>query len=630
MARRLTGLASLGAASTLLLAAMRTVRTVVPNEYLSLGMHSSILLTFNDEIAAAARDGLALFLVVVALVVLSRVIRRWFLGDQRDPGDAILQRIFAACLGALVSILGVFLARNYILAHVSFPELSHPHRRILLLFVGSLIFVSSTWLMSRHHLGALAGRLLLSFGSPKRALTVASVVVFVFSVALLAEQFLVRASAHDRPNILLLVVDTLRADHVGVYGRGLELTPNIDRFAGESAIFLRTTAQGPNTINSSPCILASLYPTEHGYYDYRSRVSDQVVTLAEILRNAGYETLGISTNPHVSSRNGLGQGFDTFLEDLTWKDTDAADVNERFLEWLGADRGEPFFALLWYIDPHVPYDPPRPFVARHLDQDQRQLVSSRTKTPVSDLSEAEIGVSKLLYRAEVSYFDSEFGQLMDELERLGVKEDTMIILTSDHGEAFGEHRDVQGEPLWGHGSSLHSEQIDVPLVIRFPGGERREIFEERVNSIDILPTVLDVAGIDVGTRIKRHQHGSSLLAILDGRDAAERYSFSELISSQHGPYAMRSVQNENTKLVTTYQYKEQHFRPPLEEILSSATGAKESPLSAGSGKKLLDELRRAFSDWEDGLRAYPTSKVFFAKNEQEMLRERLEALGYIQ
>jgi len=165
-------------------------------------------------------------------------------------------------------------------------------------------------------------------------------------------------------NVIIIVSDATRADHLSCYGYELETTPNIDHFAREGIRFENPVAQGSHTIVATPAILASVYPTIHGLTHYQAVLSDSITLISELLKKAGYRTFGISTNPHVTENNGFAQGFDYYESDRGWQNTDAEVVNQKFLRILDEYQTKRFLAFLFYIDPHTPYDPPQAYLRK--------------------------------------------------------------------------------------------------------------------------------------------------------------------------------------------------------------------------------------------------------------------------
>ena len=434
------------------------------------------------------------------------------------------------------------------------------------------------------------------------------------------------------PNVLLLVVDTLRADHLGSYGSTLALTPHIDRFAAGATVFRNALVQGSNTINSAPSLLASVYLSEHGYTNYKLAISEAHLTLAEMFQAGGYETFAVSTNPHVTGRNGLAQGFDQFIDNTTWTDTNAHEVNQIFLRWLASRSDErPFFAMLWYIEPHVPYDPPAEQVSRHVPPELQPLVDTTTKRPGhQQLSTEQRAVTRALYRGEVNYFDDQFGDFIEQLEAREVLEDSLVILTADHGESFWEHLGPDGRPVVGHGSSLYREEIAVPLIFKWPRGEFRGEIAGRVDSIDILPTLAAYLGLDEILKIKEQARGASLLDLLKGGERPSAYSVSELATDPKGDLTMKlqSIESDEGKLVITHMYRGKSYQPPMMRLFEVAGAEVEIPAEDERAARLQAELLAKLRSWKAGLRPLPPVPRE-PGDRPDQLKARLEALGYL-
>lgn len=430
------------------------------------------------------------------------------------------------------------------------------------------------------------------------------------------------------PNVLLLVVDTLRADHLGTYSdRASSLTPNLDTFARGALLFEESFSQGSNTINTAPAILASRYLSEHGYTNYTLAIAPEHETVAERFQAAGYDTFAISTNPHVSRRNGLAQGFDEFLDNPTWTDTSAAKVDALFLEWLDKrDTDAPFFALLWYLDPHVPYDPPSDLIDEFLDDEQQTLISERTRRPgFRDLSPAEREVSKGLYRAEVRGFDREFGQLREALRERGLFDDAIIAFTSDHGDSFWEHTGVDGKPVVGHGASTYRTETAVPLIIRLAGGHRAGRIEHRVGSIDVAPTLLGGAGVDFDPRLFA---GRNLLDLVRTGVDDTTPSVTELLTDFNGVVNVHEerIRSDEGDLIVTYRYRRKSYDPPVLRLLDS----EDRPLQVTGDvrQRLQDRLLRELAAWRRDLHPIPPRPAGKWGDERRLL-DRLRALGYV-
>ncbi|HJQ84135.1 MAG TPA: sulfatase, partial [Candidatus Binatia bacterium] len=318
------------------------------------------------------------------------------------------------------------------------------------------------------------------------------------------------------PNVLVLLVDTLRADRLGCYGATPSPTPVLDRLAADGVVFEHAVAQSSWTMPSVSTLFTGLYPPSHGVVAGQHEgadglgtdgdldpafLSDAIPTLAERALAAGVTTVGVSANPVVSRATNLARGFETFVE-LPWKRERrewprAAEVNDAFLRWLAANRGHRFLGYLHYMDVHDPYRPPaslrpepaagvRPKIASGDVGPFALEINRRGGTP---LSPAEIAHLRALYDASIRSWDGELARLLDGLERVGVRDSTVLVVLADHGEAFQEHGKLK------HAIHLYDELLRVPLVVAGPSLPRGRRVAQQVEGIDLLPTVAALLGV---------------------------------------------------------------------------------------------------------------------------------------
>ncbi len=303
-----------------------------------------------------------------------------------------------------------------------------------------------------------------------------------------------------RPNVIVYLVDTLRADRLGCYGYGRPVSPHLDRFAEEATLFETAVAQAPWTRPAVASILTGLGPLAHGVRTVHDRLPATAETLAERLHGAGYRTAAFSTNWNVSTVTGFAQGFDDFL--FFPQEPDSGSVNRRVLGWLDRNPGrEPFFLYIHTLDPHAPYEPPadlREQLAPGLRpkagtlEDLRRLYSSRGKRRARMIEE----VSRL-YDAEVAANDRSFGALLEALRERKLYDETLIVFVSDHGEELGEHGGL------GHAHSLYADQLNIPLVVkpasraagRSAGTSAGKRTSRLAQQLDLVPTILAAAGL---------------------------------------------------------------------------------------------------------------------------------------
>lgn len=321
-----------------------------------------------------------------------------------------------------------------------------------------------------------------------------------FALALLGATLLAAcAEEQRRPNVLLITVDTLRADHLGAYGSSAARTPHIDRLAREGSLFEQAAAPMPLTRPTHASILTARYPREHGVVNNAISLPDASRTLAEILLAEGYRTGAFVAVALLSAEAGFAQGFETFHAPTTSKQRPADEVVPEALEWLaGLSNGEPFFLWTHIFDPHLPYAPPAEYrdagelaVEGGLVEVSWPVLREIARENAGNVPASVLREAKSLYRGEIAYADHWVGRLLEEVDRLRGLDDTMVVLTADHGECF------EDGVYFEHSDCLSQAALRVPLIVRHPpefaGGARRL---GQASSIDVAPTVLRALGLE--------------------------------------------------------------------------------------------------------------------------------------
>jgi arylsulfatase A-like enzyme len=304
------------------------------------------------------------------------------------------------------------------------------------------------------------------------------------------------ASGAHRPNVIIYLVDTLRADHLGVYGYHRDTSPVLDRWAAGGVIFDRAYAPSSWTKPSVVSLLSGLDPVSHGAEDRLDVIPPGVRMLSERLKSSGYATFAAVTNPQVLPQWGFDRGFDVYDDlDSPGHGTRADTVSDYTVERMGVlARSQPFFLYLHLLDPHAPYDPPAPF---------------DTRFPKSPVLPAQLSIGQ--YDGEIAFVDSQFGRVLDSLRTHGLDGDTMTIFVADHGEELLDHGTI------GHGVNLFEEVVRVPLVIRFPAGAHAGTrVGARASLTDVVPTVLSV----LGQSLPPDMDGRDLTQLLNGNPPA--------------------------------------------------------------------------------------------------------------
>ncbi len=329
--------------------------------------------------------------------------------------------------------------------------------------------------------------------------------------------------AGERPrNLLLISLDTLRPDHLGCYGRGRDTSPQIDALAARGVRFSDVTSASPWTLPSHATMLTGLYPSSHGVKDHLHRLSDETVTLAEEFKEQGFQTFAVVNTYNIAEPAfALAQGFDVFeyvSEQNARKDADgnlmvdelgnvAKDIINAgetvtskargLLE--GRDEDEPFFLFLHFYDAHTDFTPAQEYVDKfvapyggRMNGKTGQLHGIRSRG--EQLSEADIRWLKEMYDAEIRQLDDVLARFFDFLEEEGVADETLVVVTSDHGEEFFEHGGLL------HGRTQYQELLAIPLVFSGPGVPAGRVIDTPAHLVDVTPTVLAIFGFEPGMR----------------------------------------------------------------------------------------------------------------------------------
>jgi arylsulfatase A-like enzyme/predicted Zn-dependent protease len=402
-----------------------------------------------------------------------------------------------------------------------------------------------------------------------------------------------------RPNVVLVTLDTTRADHLGCYGYPQATTPNLDALARHGAVFTHASSVAPLTLPAHSSILTGMQPTFHGVRVNGSTALGQSQdTLAEVLSAKGYQTGAFVGAFVLDGRWGLNQGFDHYDDrfDLKkYKHLDLAavqrpgnEVMDAALAWLESHKQGPFFAWIHLYDAHSPYEPPEPFLSRY-----------QGRGPAG------------LYDGEIAFADAEIGRLLDRLRAAGLDQRTVIAVVGDHGEALGGHGELT------HGYFLYQDTLAVPLILRLPGrlAAGREV-EQPVSTIDLFPTLLELTG----AAVPQEAQGRSLSPLVEGRAWTEpAYAYSESMSPylQFGWSPMFSLRSGGWKYVDA----------PQPELYDLAADPGETLNLADRERPVVRELRRALEDLHRRSGA-GAPRPDEANLDAETLA-RLAALGYV-
>ncbi len=357
------------------------------------------------------------------------------------------------------------------------------------------------------------------------------------------------------PNLIFMTVSSMRKDHLGCYGYARPTSPNIDRLAGKGVRFGNVVCQSAQTAPSLASVFTGMNPRTHGALNHADILDDRFSTLAELLAERGYLTSAF-TSGYALDSCGLDQGFDLYwrvYDHFTLKQTHARYQRQEdpttaaVLAWLEAYTQSPLFLWVHWLHPRRPYDPPpeqeKVFVeASRLDTHSEQRPASDVNGWESVLSGEEVGALIGRYDGEVAFADVQVGRVLDKLEALGLRENTIVVLTADHGEVLYDH-----ECYFGHERALYDEAIMIPLVIQ---GDAVVIPDARADnlarSIDIMPTVLGLLDVEIPETVE----GENLVPLLAGHEAWKiEYAFCETFPFTSEGLPRHAVRTSASKLI---------------------------------------------------------------------------------
>jgi arylsulfatase len=360
------------------------------------------------------------------------------------------------------------------------------------------------------------------------------IVAILIAIPLLSCRQEARWYRPDPVNVVIVMVDTLRADHMSAYGYERETTPFISNFASQGFVFEHARSQSSCTFPSVNSLLTSRNPAIFTRQEVdQLGIPDEYPSIAEILKRSGYRTIAVTASPIVRATpsdfnpiGGFDRGFDTFMEDPLWRP--GGQVNRAITRQLDAVE-EPFFLYAHYMDPHGPYRPPERYEKRFAGEyDGHDFIRRGNPVPIGkmlyddgphiEITDRDIQHLVDLYDDEIRYFDGVFRRLIRYLEERDMLDRTLVIVSSDHGEEFLEHGHIK------HCRGVWDTVTRVPLMFRFPGVEGGHRIDDAVQNLDIVPTILDYLEIEPeGLDLE----GTSLLPLLEGREPSRKFAFSD-------------------------------------------------------------------------------------------------------
>jgi arylsulfatase A-like enzyme len=426
------------------------------------------------------------------------------------------------------------------------------------------------------------------------------------------------------PNVVLIFVDTLRADHLGVYGYERDTSPAIDRLASESLVFQHAIAQAPWTTPSVASALSSRFPNEIGYEDSRppAVLADRFLLLPEIFSANGYQTAAIISHFFLSQKLGFAQGFDDFdasnaLGHLHISSPSVADKAIQYLD----ERGKsdpPFFLFLHFFDPHYAYQLHESY---DFDPDYQGSIDPGVDQP--ELQERARGYDdadrehvSALYDSEIRFTDEHLGRLFDALRSRDLYKDTLIVVAGDHGEEFG----TRGTPHFGHSSTLFQELIHVPLIIKLPGRSHSQTIETPVGLIDLTPSLIAALSLEVP---KDHRFDGRTLPLREPNQLAELPEVPIFSETRIWGLFRQSVTFADRKLIFDHRAGKASFFHLGDDPDEKVDLAEERRPAVNAYLQKLELWNHYVQDRREGSKPPPAAD--FSSEEMEQLR----ALGYL-
>jgi arylsulfatase A-like enzyme len=480
------------------------------------------------------------------------------------------------------------------------------------------------------------------------------------------------------PNIIIIILDTARAQSFSCYGYNRETTPNIDRISQEGILFENAISPSPWTLPSHASIFTGMYPSRHGCHEKHKFLNRNLPTLPEILKNIGYRTIGISNNSWISRNFGFERGFDTFIKlwQIIQYETDLADASAKGKDkykramsllfkgnpfvnivngvygkyfWRRYDYGArrinrivkkllheelarstpPFFIFINYLEPHLIYRAPDPFFSMFLAENvsKKEALSVNQNAwnymgGIFPMTEADFEVLRALYDAELFYLDYRIGEVYEFLKETNLLGNTLLIITSDHGENIGEHN------LMDHQYCLYDTLLKVPFIMRLPG-----VFEDgkRIGNIvqttDIFPTIIELLSLQ-DHRLLGGIQGESLL-----RNGNNRFAVSEYIApqppieeiSRRYPEGNFSKYNSSLTSMRSHEWKLIVSSSGKDELFNVIEDQDETQNLLNVHKSIFKDMRSMIDSWVKEHKEDIEDENTHITAE---IKKRLEALGY--
>ena len=436
--------------------------------------------------------------------------------------------------------------------------------------------------------------------------------LFFLTVCLLAASACFRSAPEAiAPNIIVITIDTLRADHLGCYGYFRDTSPNIDRFSEQAILFENAFTTMATTLPAHLSLMTSAYTVTHGVkgnlktWKRPFSGSGGIKTLAQAMRSLGYETAAFVSAAPLKPHSGIQVGFDTY-DFPRGQQRPAATTNRRVFKWLARPREKPFFLWVHYFDPHAAYSPPPPYKKFFAtDAQQREYLES---IDVAFAKFPRIHALQNRYDGEIRYTDDQIRRVFGRIRRQGLWDNSAIVLTSDHGEGLGQHDWV------GH-ARIYNEQLHVPLIVKFPSnlGHPARRLQRIASLVDIVPTLVEELDIAIPDNLRGPMEGINLM-----RSDVER------------PFVLAERAHVLKFALISRDWKFFHSTERPDELYNMRTdrGERHNVVEENpeTSREMFTELLKIRA--RQPAQGNPTNQLGDSEREQEILKQ-LRSLGYV-
>ncbi len=581
--------------------------SIVANQYVHYNMARSVFLNLQESLNKWIILSLIIsfFLCIVPPLCIFAAKSAWkfFLSNTlevRVKDRSRLTRLVSVC--ALCSFL--FLYGGWAINHYWLPHRFHPTS--LWADLGILIFtIFLGWILLK-----------LRLYRPLKTACSLLILLLLLNLGVVLDT---RLNVPGGPNVILIIIDTLRADHLSCYGYDRNTTPHMDALASDSILFKNAISSAPWTVPSIASTITSQYPAVLGL-GMPGDIDENFLTFAEIFRENNYVTQGIISHIYLGSHNKFDQGFDFYDEENAKGvlHVSSPSLTEKAISFLRKHNTDKSFLFLHYFDPHYSYYLQEGY---NYFPDYEGFIESgepihQLRGKISDMSQNDIEYVKALYDSEISFTDAHIGKLLDELKEMGMYENTLIVLTADHGEEFLERDDY----YIGHGRTLYQEQIHVPLIIKPPGVNGQKVIEDYVGLIDLLPTVVDYAGLTIPAE---YRHEGRTIDPGNGKALNREAIISETEIKRGRKGTIQSVLRKGWKYIHDLEMNSK-------KLFNLAKDTGESNNLIEENKKVSKELEAILHRWRDQVHQIrPREEAKQSGFTQEEIN-RLKALGYVQ